>query len=132
MKGKKLRVMVVDDSPTVLSHLRFALERAGHSVTTRDSALGTMSELMRIKPEALILDVSMPALAGDRLAALASDLRKDVVIILHSSLSPSELAELARKSGASGFISKTADTMRFLSEFHRIMFGEVVAFPALR
>jgi FixJ family two-component response regulator len=132
MKGKKLRVMVVDDSPTVLEHVRYALERAGHFVTTRDSPLGTMSELMRLKPEALILDVSMPALAGDRLAALVSDIRKDIVIILHSSMSPMELATLARSSGASGFISKTSDTTRFLSEFHRIMFGEIVAYPPLR
>jgi FixJ family two-component response regulator len=132
MKGKKLRVMVVDDSQTALAHVRFALERAGHSVTTRDSALGTMSELMRLKPDALILDVSMPALAGDRLAALVSDIRKDIVIVLHSSMSPTDLAVLARSSGASGFIPKTADTIRFLSEFHRIMFGEVVAFPAFR
>jgi FixJ family two-component response regulator len=132
MKGKKLSVMVVDDSPTVLAHVQFALQRAGHSVTTRDSALGTMSEVMRLKPQALVLDVSMPALAGDRLAALVSEFRKDVVVILHSSLPASELADLAQRSGARGFIAKTADTVRFLSEFHRIVFGEVVAFPSLR
>jgi CheY-like chemotaxis protein len=132
MKGKKLRVMVVDDSPTVLAHVRFALERAGHSVTTRDSALGTMSEVMRLKPQALVLDVSMPALAGNRLASLVSEFRKDVVVILHSSLPAAELAELAQSSGARGYIAKTADTVRFLAEFHRIVLGEVVAFPSLR
>ena len=130
MKRKRLNVMVVDDSPTVLTHLRYALERAGHDVTTRDSALGTMSEVMRLKPQALVLDVSMPALGGDKLASLVAEFRKDVVIILHSSRSESELAELAAASGAKGYIAKTADSVRFLSEFHRLVLGEGVAFPA--
>jgi hypothetical protein len=55
-----------------------------------------------------------------------------VVIVLHSSKSADELAELARRSGARGFITKTSDTMRFLAEFHRIVFGEVVSFPFAR
>jgi len=120
---RKLRVMVVDDSVVVLEHLRFTLERAGHVVTTRDSALGTMSIVMDTRPDVLILDVSMPTLDGDRLATAISGLRRDIVLILHSSLEEWKLRELAKATGAHGFISKGPDTRKFLAEFDRIVCG---------
>jgi CheY-like chemotaxis protein len=125
MKAKRLHVMVVDDSALVLEHLRFALERAGHTVVTRESALGTVAHVMKVAPDALVLDVSMPALDGDRLAAVIAELRRNIVIILHSSLPASELSVLARQSGANGYITKSHDSRAFIGEFHRIAFGEV-------
>ncbi|HEV8247435.1 MAG TPA: response regulator, partial [Polyangiaceae bacterium] len=61
MINRKLSVMVVDDSCVVLERLRYALERAGYEVSVRDSSLGTVSAVLKLKPDVLILDVSMPA-----------------------------------------------------------------------
>ena len=132
MNVKKLRVMVVDDSELVLEHVRFALERAGHAVSTRESALGTVSAVLKQRPDVLVLDISMPALDGDRLATVVSELRRDIVLILHSSRSEAELKRMATTAGANGYIAKTHDVARFLTEFHRIVFGIPTAYIALR
>ena len=132
MNAKKLRVMVVDDSELVLEHVRFALERAGHAVITRGSAIGTVSAVLKLRPDVLILDISMPALDGDRLATAVSELRRNIVVILHSSRSEAELKKLAAAANANGYIAKTHDVAQFLTEFHRIVFGIPTAYLALR
>jgi CheY-like chemotaxis protein len=123
MKPEKRRVMVVDDSKLVLERLRFVLERSGHQVFTRDTALGTVSAVLKERPDVLILDVSMPALDGNRLAAVVSDVDGGILIILHSSRDKAELEELAGRAGAHGYIAKTNDMIEFLSEFNRLVFG---------
>jgi CheY-like chemotaxis protein len=123
MTANKLHVMVVDDSVVVLEHLRFALERSGHFVSTRDSALGTVGVVMKTRPDVLVLDVSMPALDGDRLAMVITGLRRNIILILHSSLEEGKLRDMAKATGAHGFIPKTPDVRQFLAEFDRIVFG---------
>ena len=132
MKPRKLNVMVVDDSPVVLEHVRHALERAGHTVITRESALGTASQVIKARPDVVMLDVSMPAIDGDRLVTVVRDVKKDIILILHSSLPAARLQQISEASGAHGYIAKTADSTHFLCEFHRIVFGEAVPFIAQR
>lgn len=115
--------MIVDDSKLVLERLRFVLERSGHQVHVRDSALGTVAAVSKLRPDVLILDVSMPALEGDRLATLVAEVDHELVIVLHSSREEHELKELAARSGAHGYITKTSDMLRFLAEFNRVVFG---------
>ncbi len=132
MSNRKLRVMIVDDSRVVLERLRFELEREGHEVTVRDSALGTVAAVLKLRPEVLVLDVSMPALAGDRLAAVIGDMGHDVIIILHSSLPERELRALADACGAHGIIPKTHDFKMFLLRFETIVRTSSSKMKALR
>jgi len=121
MTNRKPSVMIVDDSRVVLERLRYELEREGHEVTVRDSALGTVASVLKLKPDVLILDVSMPALAGDRLASVIGTMGDDVIIILHSSLPEQELRGLAQACGAHGVIPKSHDFKAFLQRFHTIV-----------
>ncbi len=121
MSKRKLSVMVVDDSRVVLERLRYVLENAGHEVTVRDSSLGTVAAVLKLRPDVLVLDVSMPALAGDRLAAVIGDMGHDTIIILHSSRPEAELRELADACGAHGVIPKSHDLKGFMLRFDTIV-----------
>jgi CheY-like chemotaxis protein len=121
MTVSKLKVMVVDDSKVVLEHLGFVLDRAGYEVTVRGSAIGTVQQVVKVRPDVLVLDVSMPALDGDRLVGVISQIDSKMVIILHSSLPQDQLDQLAASSGAHGAITKTPDATRFLMALQRIL-----------
>lgn len=123
MTASKLKVLVVDDSKMVLEHVGFVLEQAGYEVTVRGAALGTVQQVVKVRPDVLVLDVSMPALDGHRLATVIAESNPNIVIILHSSRPQEELDELAARSGAHGAITKTADGGRFLHAFQRIVLG---------
>lgn len=93
------RVLVVDDSPLILSALRTALEAEGMAV---DTAI-TLDELEEHRtstpPDAIVLDVQMPEAWGDDIATtLRTAYGVSVPILLMSSIEPQELAERAKEA----------------------------------
>ena len=114
-KGK---ILVIDDSEAVLQQARRALEAAGYSVITTDSALKMPSIVHKESPDLILLDVEMPALRGDQVLEFSKlfDFLRRCPIVLHSGKSEEELSQLVQKSGASGYIKKTPNTLSFVSQ----------------
>src|ERR1051325_8758874 len=109
-----LKVMIVDDDRTTLDVLGALLEKEGHSVVERDTAIGTTQAIIRENPDVVRLDVRMPGLSGDKLAELiAARSTNTPLLVLHSASPKKELDELAKRCGASGAIEKTSDPKPF-------------------
>jgi CheY-like chemotaxis protein len=107
--GRRPTVLVLDDSPLVLSVTRFALESAGLTVAVAEN-LATFERLRATSsPDLILIDVQMPEAFGDD---IASTLRGwhgvHVPILLVSSLEESELARRARAAEATGYVRKEA------------------------
>ncbi|HVU00587.1 MAG TPA: response regulator [Polyangiaceae bacterium] len=114
-------VLVVDDDPVYLEVAKERLERAGFVVETRDQAIGTSEWIVEHEPDAVLLDQMMPALNGSALAQILVKRGVRTAVILHSSKSAVELAELVRTTGAVGAIPKSLDESLFLREFERLV-----------
>lgn len=114
-KGK---ILVIDDSETALSIARRMLEAAGYAVLTSNSALRLPALVHSERPDLILLDVEMPALRGDQVLELTKlfDFLQKSPIVLHSSKSDEELKELVGRSGASGYIKKTSNSIAFISQ----------------
>lgn len=63
-KNNSVDILLVDDDRTGLLILSRSLERANFSVATANSANDALALLLRIKPEVIIADVSMPGMDG--------------------------------------------------------------------
>jgi DNA-binding response OmpR family regulator len=102
----KPSVLLIDDSSLILAAARHALMTAGCEVTT---AL-TLEELAAVPAnnfDLILMDVEMPELYGDDIAAILRHERNvRVPIYLFSSVQHDQLAALARDAGIDGFISK--------------------------
>jgi DNA-binding NarL/FixJ family response regulator len=127
-----MKVMVIDDDATTLQVLEAVLERLGHDVVLRSEALGTMRAVASEQPEVVVLDVSMPGLNGDRLAALLQEKHPSLRLVLHSSLPGNELDRLARSCGAAGYIEKSGDPTHFAETFRRLVPARPSADPKPR
>ncbi|MBI5507228.1 MAG: response regulator transcription factor [Deltaproteobacteria bacterium] len=104
------RVMVIDDSLIVLKSVRTLLEASGFEVFTRSEAIGSGAEIVRERPDVVLVDVNMPLIEGPELVA---SLRRhprlaNTRVLLHSTRPEDELARLAKECGADGFVRKTA------------------------
>ena len=111
------RVMVVDDDPVVLEVTRERLASAGYAVSVRSSAFGTSAAIIRERPDIVLLDVSMPGIAGNVLADLVRERTEHPVsIILYSSGDRANLEDLARRCGACGVIQKTPSAASFFAQ----------------
>jgi len=86
------KVLVVDDEPEMLSLVKYTLERADFEVYTCDNGRHAWDELMKIKPDLLVLDVMLPGIDGYSLQLKISQdpQTKDVPIIVLTALEPSK------------------------------------------
>jgi DNA-binding response OmpR family regulator len=102
-------IFVVDDSATALRSAEMILLDAGYSVSIFDSPLGITREVKRQNPDLCLVDVSMPALNGDKLVRLIRGIRDApaTLVLLYSARSEAELEQLAADCGADGYTRKS-------------------------
>ena len=114
---KKPLILVVDDSAVELEVTRLFLINAGFEVITRSRPIGTAAEILRMKPDIVLLDVLMPGgLTGDKITKLIRESGIATKIVLHSGKESNELRELSRECGADGYIKKTNDKHEFINK----------------
>lgn len=104
------RVVVIDDSEIVRATVELALSQHGWDVTSLDNAFGVAARVKQINPQIILLDVNMPLVDGEKLAGILQKLLNgSAKILLHSSMSASELRQKVRATGSDGFVEKTND-----------------------
>jgi DNA-binding response OmpR family regulator len=102
------RILVVDDSEISRELVRLVLEAHGHEVRGLETAEALDEAIEHHRPDLVLLDVSLPGAQGDQALRKAAG-RARCPVVLFSDRETAELAELARTSGASGFLRKTGD-----------------------
>jgi DNA-binding response OmpR family regulator len=101
------KVFLIDDDPTTLQLYSKALENAGFTVLASSQVIGMVSNINEFSPDVILLDVMMPALAGDKVVKiLRQSVRSQPTIVLLSNKDEKELAKIARECGADDFIPK--------------------------
>ena len=88
--GKK--VLVIDDEPEMLDLVKYTLEKGGFEVSTCDNGRHAWDEIIRIRPDLLVLDVMLPGIDGYSLQLKISQdqATKDMPIIVLTALEPSK------------------------------------------
>ena len=109
-------IMVIDDCAITLDVTRIHLEEAGYEVITRSKPIGTTAEIIRMKPDCVLIDISMPGLTGDKITKVIREKNVETKIVLFSAKEESELLELVLECGANGFIMKTENKAKFINK----------------
>jgi DNA-binding response OmpR family regulator len=86
------KVLVIDDEPEMLDLVKYTLEKGGFEVSTCDNGRHAWDEIMRIKPDLLVLDVMLPGIDGYSLQIKISQdaSTKDLPIVVLTALEPSK------------------------------------------
>lgn len=113
MKGK---VLVVDDSVTIRNYLKQVLTGLGFEVET-SSSIWISGLITDFKPHLILMDLNYGnTINGQtRSGEMAIETLKrnrlghDIAIVIYSSEDESILKEVAKRSGADGYISKDLD-----------------------
>lgn len=120
------KILILDDSPSVLLMAKTSLEAEGYAVETCDSAPAFIAIIRKLRPDLVLVDADLPVLDG----ALLIDMTRrhklcTCPIFLHSSLPDAKLAELAKSCGADGFIPKSAGARALADTVRKILSGTV-------
>lgn len=108
-RGRGITVLVIDDSDIARTRMVDLLAASGFDVAELPSPIGATRVILTRRVSVVVVDVLMPGMRGDRLAALfrGNPRFADVGVILVSGEATVELERLLSETGADASISKT-------------------------
>lgn len=106
--SKQYKLVCVDDSPTILSEINRFLEQQDLTVHAINDSKKALLEIIRFKPDIVLLDVGMPGIDGYRLCQLIRNhhLFKTTPIIMVTGNRSLINRAKARVAGASDYLTK--------------------------
>jgi two-component system response regulator NreC len=104
-----LRILIADDNPLVRYGLRILLERQQDWTVCGEAAdgLDTLEKAMKLKPNVILLDISMPKLDGLKALPLLRDKVPDSDIIILTLFESLDMARIAASAGARAYVAKS-------------------------
>jgi DNA-binding NarL/FixJ family response regulator len=112
-------ILIVDDHPSFRAAARFLLESEGfHVVGVATDGESAVAETLRLSPDVVLLDVSLPDIDGFEVASQLRAAGASSAIVFTSSRDGVDFGPLITDSGGRGFIAKselTGDAVRALA-----------------
>src|SRR5271154_7297938 len=106
---RSLRILIADDHPVIRKHVRRILEEQPSFSVCGEAYDGVeaIEESQRLKPDVVVLNVSMPILNGlDAGRKIKAELPETAIVIL-SSNADKHFIEEAKKIGARAYVAKS-------------------------
>lgn len=126
--NNRVKILVVEDSPTQAEQLRYILEQHEYDVSVAQNGVEAFAHIKRQKPMIVISDIMMPEMDGYELCKeiKADENLKNIAVILLTSLS--ELTDVIRglECGADNFITKPYHEQFLLSRVRHILINKEI------
>lgn len=127
--GERIGVLIADDDPLARRAIRSSLEAEGGLTVCGEAGTGRQAvELAESnRADVVVMDVTMPGLDGIAATRRIIGARPEVKVVVFSSTSDDELALLALRAGAMGYLTKGID----LAALPRVIRGVVAGEAAI-
>jgi len=125
------RILIVDDYPDALEVWGLYLRGAGFEVLLASDGPGAFADIVREKPDVVVMDLELPGQSGFDVAR-AVKARQDtrgIPLIAATGYSLTSQLDLARASGFDSVIVKPCEPQALLAEIRRVL-NEPAAQPA--
>lgn len=108
IQNQNWKIACVDDSPTILNEINRFLENENVSVFTINNPVKALMQIIRIKPDLILLDVGMPNIDGYKLCSMIrnnSQFKETPIVMVTGNKGLIDRAK-ARLSGATDYMTK--------------------------
>ena len=105
--GTRPRILLIDDDHKLMERTAVYLRAKGFLVTSSENVFSVAATIGSEKPDAIVLDVRMPALGGDKVASVLAKLCM-IPIVFYSGIDTEDGEALAAQHGNARFVSKGA------------------------
>lgn len=118
-------VLIVDDNVHVRRSLRWTIERELQWQVCGEATNGAegVSAATRLKPDIVVLDLSMPVMNGIEAARQLKQLVPDSHLLMFTSFATPTLEEAARDAGIEEFVPKNEGAVLLLQSLRRLASG---------
>lgn len=107
-------ILIVEDSPTMLSMLSNILSRAGYNVLTSENGKNAIKSTKENHPDVVLLDLMLPDINGDEALRKIKQIDVNIPVIICSSNTYIKSATEAMKYGAYDYIMKPFDNTQLI------------------
>ncbi|WP_283177786.1 response regulator [Gemmobacter sp. 24YEA27] len=117
-----LRILAIDDSLTIRTLLRQAVENAGFACATANDGKDGVDMFSEVDPDVVITDINMPRLDGFGVieAIRTGTHNTRVPILVLSTESGEALKARARAAGATGWLVKPFEDLQLIAILRRV------------
>lgn len=128
MNERQLSFYIVDDDPNMVAMMTLVLEASGHVVASTTDSSVALTEIVKHKPDCVLLDLMMPGIDGlDLCQAIGSHEKLRATRIIIVSGKPYEFdRKRALKLGAHGYIVKPIDPEAFARQVERFVDDHII------
>ncbi|MBU4213940.1 MAG: response regulator transcription factor [Actinobacteria bacterium] len=128
-----VRIVVVDDQPTIRLGLRMILDHEPDITTVGEAAdgRGAVEQVLAHRPDVVLLDVRMPGTDGVEATRLlrAEPRLAGLRVIMLTTFDDEEYLVGALRAGADAFLLKDSDPATLIATVHAVCRGESVLDP---
>ena len=101
-----IRVLLVDDNGEMLTDLRDELSAEFEIAGTADSGEEAIRAVLRLDPDVIVLDITMPVMNGLQVASSLRDMHRRTKILFLTIHEEPEYISAAFSVGACGYVTK--------------------------
>ncbi|MBV9761111.1 MAG: response regulator transcription factor [Acidobacteriaceae bacterium] len=129
---ERVRVLVADDQALVREALCQILEPEFNVIGEADNGKAAIEETERLKPDLVLLDISLPIVSGMEAASRIRAVLPQIRIVLLTEHAGPEYVEAALERGVSAYCLKSAAVSELPEALHNAMRGDRFVSAALR
>src|SRR5688572_9926238 len=102
----RLRILVVDDEPSMRDMLRIVLRRDGYDVVVAENGRQAIAALQEQNVDLLLSDIRMPDVSGVEVLRVAKEINRDIVAFMMTAFASTDTAVEAMRLGAVDYFTK--------------------------
>ena len=106
MFQERLKILIIDDDPSIRNMLAIVLKKSGYEVTLTDSGKAALDRLKKETFELIISDIKMPDINGIDLLKKIKSIHREIPVIMITAFASANDAVDAMKLGAEDYITK--------------------------
>jgi DNA-binding NarL/FixJ family response regulator len=128
----KIRIFLADDHPAMLEKIADFLEGTYEIVGTAPDGRTALNEVVRQRPDVLLMDISMPVMNGIDTAANLIRVDTGTKIIFLTVHDDLDFVKAALATGAAGYVIKSHIATDLLPAIREALVGHRFISPCLR
>jgi two-component system OmpR family response regulator len=116
-----LRVLVVDDEPSIVDVITMALRHNGYDVACADTGAGALTEARQWRPHAMVLDVMLPDMEGFEVARRLSAQSSGIPILFLSARDTTSDKIRGLTTGGDDYVTKPFSLEELMARLRNIL-----------
>ena len=130
---KILRIAIADDHSIVRTGVRQLLEAQPHMEVVAEAPNGPLllKQVKQLRPDVVVVDISMPKLSGLEMIPLIRDACKETQVVILTMYKKEAYAYQALSVGAMGYVLKTAPSEELLEAIELASVGRYFLSPEI-